>query len=172
MLTEDWIAVVAILVCLMASFFFSASETALTAFSRARMLRIENNGDLRAGLVNRLAEVRERMIGAILTGSNVVNILASSLATGLLLSWFGDVGVLYATAIMTVLIIVFSEVLPKTVAINAPDRVALLVAGPISWAVRLLGPMLVGIEAIVRWILRLFGFRVGTDQAFMSAHEE
>ena len=121
MLTEDWIALAVILICLVASFFFSASETALTAFSRARMLGIENNGDVRAHLVNRLAEVRERMIGAILTGSNIVNISASSLATGLLLSWFGDVGVLYATAIMTVVIVVFSEVLPKTVAINAPE---------------------------------------------------
>ena len=112
------------------------------------------------------------MIGAILTGNNVVNIAASALATGLLLSWFGDVGVLYATAIMTVIVVVFTEVLPKTVAINAPDRVALLVAGPISWAVRLFGPLLVGIEAVVRWILRLFGVRVGADQAFLSAHEE
>jgi Mg2+/Co2+ transporter CorB len=73
---------------------------------------------------------------------------------------------------MTVIVVVFTEVLPKTVAINAPDRVALLVARPISWVVRLFGPMLVGIETIVRWILRLFGFRVGTDQAYLSAHEE
>ena len=172
MLTEDWIALAVILICLVASFFFSASETALTAFSRARMLRIENSGDVRARLVNRLAEVRERMIGAILTGSNVVNISASSLATGLLLSWFGDVGVLYATAIMTVLIIVFSEVLPKTVAINAPDRVALMVARPITWLVRVLGPLLIGIEGLVRWIMQLFGFKVGRDQAYLSAHEE
>ena len=172
MLTEDWIALAVILICLVASFFFSASETALTAFSRARMLGIENSGDARAHLVNRLAEVRERMIGAILTGSNIVNISASSLATGLLLSWFGDVGVLYATAIMTVVIVVFSEVLPKTVAINAPDRVALMVARPITWLVRILGPLLIGIEGLVRWILKLFGFKVGRDQAFLSAHEE
>jgi Mg2+/Co2+ transporter CorB len=172
MLTEDWIALAIILVCLVASFFFSASETALTAFSRARMLRIENGGDLRARLVNRLAEVRERMIGAILTGSNVANISASSLATGLLLSWFGEVGVLYATAIMTVVIVVFTEVLPKTVAINAPDRVALMVARPISVLVRVLGPLLLGIEGLVRWILQLFGFKIGRDQAYLSAHEE
>jgi Mg2+/Co2+ transporter CorB len=89
-----------------------------------------------------------------------------------LLSWFGDVGVLYATIIMTVVVVVFTEVLPKTVAINAPDRVALVVARPIDLVVRLFGPMLVGIESLVRWILRLFGFRVGIDQAFLSAHEE
>jgi Mg2+/Co2+ transporter CorB len=172
MLTEDWVALAVILICLLLSAYLSASETALTAFSRARMLRLEKNGNRRATLVNRLAETRERMIGAILTGNNVVNIAASSLATGLLLSWFGDVGVLYATMIMTVVVVVFTEVLPKTIAINAPDRVALWVVRPISWLARLFGPVLVGIEGLVRWILRLFGFRVGRDQAFLSAHEE
>jgi Mg2+/Co2+ transporter CorB len=172
MLIEDWIALAFILVCLVFAFFFAASETALTAVSRARMLRLEKSGNWRAKLVNRLIETRERMIGAILTGQNAVNIAASAVATGVLLAWFGDVGVLYATIIMTVVTIVFAEVLPKTLAINAPDRVALLVARPISWVVRVLGPMLIGIEAVVRWILRLFGFRVGTDQAFLSAHEE
>jgi Mg2+/Co2+ transporter CorB len=172
MTVEDWLSLIVIVLCLWLSFFFSGSETALTAFSRARMLRMEKTGNRRAALVNRLLETRERLIGAILTGNNVVNIAASSLTTGLLLNWFGDVGVLYATMIMTVVVVVFTEVLPKTVAINAPDRVALLVVRPIAWVVRLLGPLLVGIEGLVRWILRMFGFRVGTDQAFLSAQEE
>jgi Mg2+/Co2+ transporter CorB len=159
-------------VCLAVSFFFSASETALTGFSRARMLQLEKNGNARARLVNRLIETRERMIGAILAGNNVANIAASALTTGVLYAWFGDVGVLYATAIMTVVIVVFIEVLPKTLAINTPDRVALVVARPVLWLVRLMGPILVGIEALVRWILRLFGARFGTDQAYLSAHEE
>ena len=172
MLTEDWISLAVIVVCLAVSFFFSASETALTGFSRARMLQLEKNGNARARLVNRLVETRERMIGAILAGNNVANIAASALTTGVLYAWFGDVGVLYATAIMTVVIVVFIEVLPKTLAINTPDRVALVVARPILWLVRLMGPILVGIEALVRWILRLFGARFGTDQAYLSAHEE
>jgi Mg2+/Co2+ transporter CorB len=171
-LTEDWISLGVIVICLAVSFFFSASETALTGFSRARMLQLEKNGNARARLVNRLVETRERMIGAILAGNNVANIAASALTTGLLYAWFGDVGVLYATAIMTVVIVVFIEVLPKTLAINTPDRVALLVARPVLWLVRLMGPILVGIEALVRWILRLFGARFGTDQAYLSAHEE
>jgi Mg2+/Co2+ transporter CorB len=172
MLTEDWISLGVIVICLVLSFFFSGSETALTAFSRARMLQLEKNGNARARLVNRLVETRERMIGAILAGNSVANIAASALTTGVLYAWFGDVGVLYATAIMTVVIVVFIEVLPKTIAINTPDRVALLVARPILWLVRLMGPVLVGIEALVRWILRLFGARFGTDQAYLSAHEE
>ena len=172
MLTEDWISLAVIIICLALSFFFSGSETALTAFSRARMLQLEKNGNARARVVNRLVETRERMIGAILAGNNVANIAASALTTGIFYAWFGEVGVLYATAIMTVVIVVFIEVLPKTIAINTPDRIALLVARPILWLVRLLGPILVGIEALVRWILRLFGARFGTDQAYLSAHEE
>jgi magnesium and cobalt exporter, CNNM family len=172
MLIEDWLALAFILICLVGSFFFSGSETALTATSRARMLRMEKNGNPRAAIVNRLIETRERMIGAILTGNNIANITASTVATSVLLYWFGDVGVVYATVIMTVLTVVFTEVLPKTLAINAPDRVALMVARPISWVVRVFGPMLIGVEAMVRWILRLFGMKVGTDQAYLSAHEE
>src|SRR5262245_20782254 len=107
MLTEDWISLAVIVVCLAVSFFFSASETALTAFSRARRLRMEMAGSRRAAAVNRLVAIRERMIGAILTGNNVGNIAASALTTGILLAWFGDVGVLYATAIMTVVVVVF-----------------------------------------------------------------
>ena len=90
MLIEDWLSLAAILVCLCFSFFFSASETALTAVSRARLLRLEKSGNRRARLVSSLLEIRERMIGAILTGNNVVNIAATALTTGLLLSWFGE----------------------------------------------------------------------------------
>ena len=123
-------------------------------------------------IVNRLLEQRERLIGALLLGNNAVNIAASSLATGVLLIWFGNAGVVYATVVMTVLVVVFSEVLPKTAAFNAPDRIALIVARPMQWVVRLLGPMLMAIEALVRWLLRLVGMNVGEDQAVLSAHEE
>jgi magnesium and cobalt exporter, CNNM family len=172
MLIEDWLSLAVILICLVISFFFSASETALTAVSRARLLRLEKAGNARARLVSNLLEIRERMIGAILTGNNVVNIAATALTTGLLLAWFGEIGALYATAIMTVVVVVFMEVLPKTLAINAPERVALLVVRPISWTVRVFGPLLIGIEGLVRFILRMFGVKMGTDQAFLSAHEE
>jgi Mg2+/Co2+ transporter CorB len=172
MLLEDWLLFAVILICLGFSFFFSASETALTAVSRARLLRLEKSGSQRARIVSKLLEVRERMIGAILTGNNVVNIAATALTTGLLLTWFGEIGALYATAIMTVVVVVFMEVLPKTLAINAPERVALLVARPIFWTVRLFGPLLIGVEGLVRFILRMFGVKMGTDQAFLSAHEE
>jgi Mg2+/Co2+ transporter CorB len=173
MTTGDWLALVAILLCLTISFVLAGSETALTASSRARMLRLEKQGNRRAKTVNRLLMTRERLLGALLLGNNAVNIAASSLATGVLLAWgFGEVGVVYATVVMTILVVVFSEVLPKTVAINAPDRVALLVARPIEWVVRLFGPVLMGIEALVRWILARFGMRIGVNLPILSAHEE
>src|ERR1700730_14605533 len=169
----DWLALLFVVICLLLSAFFACSETALTASSRASMHRLEKNGNARAALVNRLLEARERLLGALLLGNNAVNIAASSLATGVLLAWgFGEVGVVYATVVMTVLVVVFSEVLPKTVAINAPDRVALLVARPIQWVVRLFGPVLMAIEALVRWILSLFGIQVGVNQPILSAQEE
>ncbi|HEX3859208.1 MAG TPA: CNNM domain-containing protein, partial [Pseudolabrys sp.] len=112
----DWISLVIIFICLLLSAFFAGSETALTASSRASMARLEKRGDRRAGIVNRLLEQRERLIGALLLGNNTVNIAASSLATSLLFIWFGSAGVLYATVAMTVLVVVFSEVLPKTAA--------------------------------------------------------
>jgi magnesium and cobalt exporter, CNNM family len=172
MASEDWLALLAVVVCLLLSFFFAGSETALIASSRARMHQLEKQGDRQARLVNQLMAMRERLIGALLLGNNAVNIAASSLATSVLLVWFGDVGVIYATVVMTILVVVFAEVLPKTVAINAPDRLSLLVARPMSLVVRFLGPVLMAIEALVRWILLLFGIRIGENQPILSAHEE
>ena len=167
----DWLSILIIIVCLLLSFFFAGSETALMAFSRARMLRLEKKGNRNGAIVNRLLEARERLIGALLLGNNAVNIAASALATSVFLVWFGEVGVVYATIIMTVLVVVLAEVLPKSVAINDPDRIALLVARPINWVVRLLGPVLIAIEALVRSILRAVGAHVG-DRPVLSAHEE
>ncbi|MGE5535926.1 MAG: HlyC/CorC family transporter, partial [Acidobacteriota bacterium] len=148
------------------------SETALTASSRASMARLEKNGNRRAAIVNRLLAQRERLLGALLLGNNAVNIAASSLATGILFAWFGSAGMLYATIVMTAVVVIFAEVLPKTAAFNAPDRVALAVARPMSVIVRILGPVLIGIEALVRRMLKLFGMRIGEDQAVLSAREE
>ncbi len=172
MTTYDWLAIAVVVICILLSAFFSGSETALTASSRASMHRLEKQGNHRAALVNRLLDARERMIGALLLGNNTANIAASSLATGVLLSWFGEVGVIYATVAMTVLIVVLAEVLPKTAAFNDPDRLALWVAAPIDWAVRLLTPVLVAVEWMVKWLLRLFGLRAGESQSILSPHEE
>jgi Mg2+/Co2+ transporter CorB len=167
-----WLSMMAVLICLVISFFFSGSETALTASSRARMHALEKSGDERAKIVNRLQETRERLIGGILIGNNIVNTAAASLTTGVLLTVFGEVGIAYATVVVAAVVIVFSEVLPKTIAINYPDRVALVIARPMSWIVALFGPLTIVIERLVRGILRLFGIKLGGPQNVLSAADE
>jgi Mg2+/Co2+ transporter CorB len=171
-MTSDIFSILTIFVCLLLSFFFSGSETALTASSRARMTALESAGDRRAAIVNQLMLKREQLIGAILLGNNLVNIAASALTAGLFLKWFGEVGLVYATIAMTALVVVFSEVMPKTIAINHPDQVALFIARPIRLIVALFGPVTIAVEIIVRRVLRLVGFRMeGTDNV-LTGHEE
>jgi Mg2+/Co2+ transporter CorB len=165
-------SLIAVVFCLLVSFFFSGAETGLTASSRARMTALENSGNVRAKLVNRLMESRDRLIGTLLLGNNLANIAASSLATGILFSWFGDVGIFYATAIMTVVVVVFSEVLPKTMAINHPDRASLLVARPIAVIVKLFGPITMAIEKLVRLLLRVVGFKLDASSNVLTGPEE
>jgi Mg2+/Co2+ transporter CorB len=167
----DWITFSIVLFCLLVSAFFAASETALTGASRASMLRLSKQGNADAKIVSGFSEMRERLIGALLLGNNIANIGASALATGIFTAWFGEVGVLYATAVMTTLVVIFAEVLPKTIAINAPDRVALLVARPIRFTVYLLGPVLRVVEVIVRVLMRLFGITISPNQSILSPFE-
>ncbi len=160
-----------ILVLIGMSAFFSGSETALTAASRARMHQYEKDGDKRASLVNRLISDRERLIGAILLGNNLVNILASALATSLFMSLMpGPSGVATATAVMTVLVLVFAEVLPKTYAITRPDNMARSVARPISWLVAVASWIVSGIQLIVNATLRILGVKPPDDD--VSAEDD
>jgi Mg2+/Co2+ transporter CorB len=167
----NWVAFSVVILCLLVSAFFAASETALTGASRASMLRLSKQGNGEAKVVSSLFNMRERLIGALLLGNNIANIGASALATGILTAWFGEVGVLYATGVMTVMVVIFAEVLPKTIAINAPDRISLLVARPMRLTVFVLGPLLAVIEAIVRALMRLFGVKIGANQPILSPTE-
>jgi Mg2+/Co2+ transporter CorB len=167
----DWISFAIVVALLLVSAFFSASETALTGASRASMLRLASQGRSDALIVAGLMDRRERMIGALLLGNNIANIGASALATGVFTAWFGDIGVLYATGVMTVLVVIFAEVLPKTIAINAPDRMSLIVARPIQVIVMLLGPLLVVVEELVRGLTKLLGIKIGHNQPILSPTE-
>lgn len=151
------ITIVVIFFLLMLSAFFSGSETALTAASRPIMHHKEQDGDPRAGIVNRLRQYQERLIGAILLGNNMVNILASALATSVMIEMFGENGVVYATVVMTALVLVFSEILPKTYALQHADTMALRVARPMSVLVVIFAPVTQTIQVIVQATLRLFG---------------
>lgn len=171
-LAEYWLTILAIFLLICCSGFFSGSETALTATSRARMHTLEVNGDDRAGVVNMLIERRDRLIGALLIGNNLVNILASSLTTSLFLGLFGDSGVAIATLLMTVLLVIFSEVLPKSWAISAPERFALVVAPLVRPFVAIVGPLSSFVNWIVRKLLGLFGVSISGEASMLSAHEE
>lgn len=168
------LTVTLILICglLVLSAFFSGSETALTAASRARMHTLAEDGSVRAAIVSRLMAMPEQLIGAILLGNNLVNILASALATSLFVSLFGDAGVAYATLTMTALVLVFGEVMPKTFAITYPDRASLAVAPAIRVVVALFGPVTTAVQALVRLLFRLFGPDIAAGTPVLSAHEE
>ncbi|ADM08254.1 CBS domain protein [Parvularcula bermudensis HTCC2503] len=158
------------LLCLSA--FFSGSETALTATSRARIRTLELKGSRPAAAVLKLTEDKERLIGAILLGNNLVNILASALATSFLASIFpGGLGVALATAVMTILVLVFAEVMPKTAAISRPDRFAMAVAVPMQVLVRLFAPVTAVVQAVVRVTLSTLGVDVSNTHV-LSPHEE
>lgn len=171
-LADHWLTILAIVALIAISGVFSGSETALTAASRARMHTLEQSGDSRAGIVNRLIEQRDRLIGALLIGNNLVNILSSSLATSLLLSIFGANGVVVATAVMTVLLVIFAEVLPKTWAISKPDRFAMAVAPFVTVFVTIVGPLASATNVIVRGLLSIFGIKLSADTSLLPAHEE
>ncbi|MBL4646027.1 MAG: HlyC/CorC family transporter, partial [Rhizobiales bacterium] len=160
-----------VLVLIVLSAFFSGSETALTATSRARMHALEKTGNKRAGIVQNLIRKRERLLGALLLGNNLVNILASALATSVFITLYGETGVVYATLVMTVLVLVFAEVLPKTLAINNPDRFALIVSPLVRLLVSLFSPVVVMIEVFVRFLLKRLGADV-SGGSYLSAHEE
>jgi Mg2+/Co2+ transporter CorB len=167
-----WATIAAVVILLMISAFYSASETALTASSRAAMARLEKHGKREATVVNRLLATRERLLGAVLFANNLTNIASASLITGLFLAIFGEAGELYATLVMTILIFVIAEVLPKTLAFNMPDRVALAVAVPVEWTVRLFSPILRAVEFLVGLMLRGMGMPVGKIQSILSPREE
>lgn len=152
--------------------FFSGSETALTAASRGRIHQAARNGSVRARTVEELTGNKERLIGAILLGNNLVNILASSLATSVLIATFGQSGVVYATLVMTLAVVVFAEVLPKTWAINRPDEFALGVAPSVKILVTLLSPATLGVNLLVRALLRLVGVKTDAGRSGLTGHEE
>jgi Mg2+/Co2+ transporter CorB len=167
-----WAAAAIVVLSLVLSAFFAAAETAFTAASRARMAALEKNGDARAAIVNRLLGSRERFIGAMLIGYNIVAIGASAFTTSVLIALVGNEGVIYATIFMSLLVIVFAEVMPKTIAITTPDRLALLIARPVALCVALFGPATLAVEKLVQWMLRPFGVLIHADQSILSATEE
>ncbi len=151
----------------------SASETSMTAASRGRMHQLEREGDRRAARVNKLMNDQENMIGAILLSNNALNIGASALATSVLGAAFpGPVGVLITTVGMTVLVVIFGEILPKTLAITRPEAVARTLSLPIWWVVQIFGPLARVAQWVVRQTLRPFGIKMSMETDVLAAHQE
>jgi len=170
--TEFWVTAGIIFFLLFLSGFFSGSETALTAASKARMHQLAKSGNKRAKRVADLIEEKEKLIGAILLGNNLVNILASALATSLFMKISGEQGVVYATLVMTLLVLIFAEVLPKSYAIANPDKMALSVAGIIKLIVGIFSPIIVVVRVIVRGTLKIVGVDITEMGHALSAQDD
>ncbi|SFS52087.1 Mg2+ and Co2+ transporter CorB, contains DUF21, CBS pair, and CorC-HlyC domains [Sulfitobacter marinus] len=167
-----WISIGIILFLLILSGFFSGSETALTAASRGKLRAQADKGSRGAQRALVITEDNERLIGSVLLGNNLVNILAASLATALFTRLFGESGVALATLVMTFLVLIFAEVLPKTYAITNAERAAGLVSRPISLVVLIFSPMVSAVRFLVRGMLRLFGVTIDPDSNILAVREE
>jgi Mg2+/Co2+ transporter CorB len=164
--------VLIIVVSVVAAAFFAGAETALTAASRARMHALEMAGDSRAKLVTQLIGMRGRLISSMLLGGQFVTIGSSAMATSLMLDLYGENGVWAATGVMTAVIVVFGEVMPKTIAIAYPDRVSLLIAPAVLFFVTVFGPIVSTVETVVRGLLRLCGVSLIEKDPGVTGHEE
>jgi Mg2+/Co2+ transporter CorB len=172
MTSELWVTGAVILFLIMLSFLFSGSETGMTAASKARLHSLAASGHVRAGIVEKLIERKDRLVGALLIGNNLVNILASALTTSLFLRLFGEAGVVYATLVMTAVLVIFAEILPKSLALFRPEQFALTVSPFARAIVFLFGPVSSAANVIVRGILVLFGINLARDAPMVSAHDE
>ncbi len=167
-----WFSAGIILLLLILSGFFSGSETALTAASRGKLRAQADKGSKGAERALHITEDNERLIGSVLLGNNLVNILATSLATALFTRLFGESGVALATLVMTGLVLVFAEVLPKTYAITNAERAAALVSRPITIVVLLFAPVVSAVRFFVRGVLRVLGVTVDPDSNILAVREE
>jgi len=157
------IFVILIVIFMIFSAVFSGSETALTAANRSKIHALEISGNKRAAKVSALMQDRERLIGSILIGNNLFNIAAASMATYAFTLLVGEAGVIYATTAMTILVVIFAEVLPKTYAIRHAERVALAVAPFMKVVVLIAWPITHGLQAIVLFMFKILGDRSDDD---------
>lgn len=167
-----WLTAGGILLLLIFSAFFSGSETALTAASRGKLRSQADKGSRGAEIALDITEDNERLIGSVLLGNNLVNILATSLTTALFSQLFGDGGVALATLVMTVLVLVFAEVLPKTYAITNAEKAAAAVAPVIKVIILVFSPVVQAVRMLVRGVLRIFGVQIDPDSQVLAVREE
>lgn len=151
------LSLISIFLLILCSGFFSGSETGLTAVSRSKIHKLKTAGNKRAAMVSRLHKNKDSLIGTILLGNNAVNILASALATSIAIRMYGDEGVIYATIIMTLFVLIFAEVFPKTYALYNAEKIALAASPVLLFLVKFLSPFTNMIQVIVNSFMKLLG---------------
>src|SRR3990170_7875601 len=169
-LMDSWITfeIITISVLIVFSAFFSLSETALLSVGKIRIRHLAETGNRKAKIVSRLRENPEEFLAAILIGNNVVNISASVLATDVALRIYGDTGIAIATGTMTLLILVFGEVLPKTFASRNAEITAMRIADPIIILINILRPFVWFLTTIVNSMIALLGGKEGVKHPFVT----
>ncbi|MEW9080242.1 HlyC/CorC family transporter [Terrisporobacter glycolicus] len=169
--TGSLVQIVLLVILLIGSGFFSASETALMSLSRIKIRHMEEDGVRGAKLVGSLIENSNRLLTSILIGNNIVNIAATSISTSLFISIWGTQGVAAATALMTVLVLVFGEITPKTISASTPEKVALMVAKPIKFFMIILKPVVAVFNVITKIIFKLLGVDDHGVRPFITEEE-
>lgn len=162
---------IAIIILLCLSAFFSSSETALTTVNQIRMRTLADNGDKRAARVLHVTGNPGKMLSAILIGNNIVNLSASSISTSLAIHLFGNTGAGIATGILTFLILIFGEVTPKTMATIKADSMSLTVAAPIGFLMKILTPVIFIINKLSLGLMFLLHINIKDAQKKMTEEE-
>jgi len=165
------IQIVMLVILLIGSGFFSASETALMSLSRIRVRHMQEEGVKGAKLVGKLTEDSGKLLSSILVGNNVVNIAATSISTSLFISILGTQGVAVATALMTILVLIFGEITPKTIAANNSEKIAILVSKPIKVIILILTPVVWIFNIITNIIFKIFGIKSKSGQPYITEEE-
>ena len=161
-----------LIMLLMMSAFFSSSETALMSLSKIRLRHMVEENVKGAQRVSNLLKTPSHMLGAILVGNNIVNIASSALATSIAIEVFGPVrGIGISTGVMTLLVLIFGEITPKSIASERSEQIALKVAGPVAFLVVILTPILSVIMFITSFLIRLMGGHPEKDQPFITEEE-
>jgi len=163
--------IIMLLGLLFLSAFFSTSETALMSLNKLRVRHMVEEKASGSALLERLLKDPNKLLSAILVGNNIVNIGASALATSLALSFYGSKGVAISTGIMTLLVLIFGEITPKSLATKFPEKVSLMVSKPISVIVILLNPIVVVLMYLTSGMMKLFGIEVDVRQPMITEEE-
>lgn len=168
---QDYLLLGGVLLLVILSGFLSGSETSLTAMSISRVHKLLGvHGGSKAFIVDKLYKIREKVVSTMVVGNTIVNITASALATALCITLFGEEeGILIATASVTITILVFGEILPKTYALQNPEKVVVAVSRVTSWVVVMLHPVVLFVEMIVKAIM--YVLRINENREVISAAE-